>query len=52
MSDLFIEGRLRGRVLPIIGRGGRYLRVARTGDRIRLWAGLRLALRVQETLEL
>src|SRR5690242_42915 len=28
VSDLFIEGRLRGRVLPIIGRGGRYLREA------------------------
>src|SRR6201985_2478654 len=26
VSDLFIEGRLRGSVLPIIGRGGRYLR--------------------------
>src|ERR1700749_508817 len=26
VSDLFIEGRLRGRVLPMIGRGGRYLR--------------------------
>src|SRR6476659_2719550 len=32
VSDLFIEGRLRGRVLPIIGRGSRYLR-GRLGGR-------------------
>src|ERR1700761_9160838 len=39
VSDFFIEGRLRGRVLPFIGRSGSYLRGPSTRARITLRRG-------------